>query len=88
MKELLITLFNLIFLFLLFLISGFTINTKTQEDWFKVYVDDVERYEFKNNENNYIDVTNEMLFKITESDSVEAFWDTHKLTAIILKDVE
>lgn len=73
---------------MLFMMSGFTTKTKIQDDWFKVYVDEVKHYEFKNNKNNYINVTNEMLSQITESDSLEIFWDTHKLTAIILRDVE
>ena len=46
MKEVLITLLNLLFLLLLFFTSGFALK-KNQDDWFRVYIDEVEYYRFK-----------------------------------------
>ena len=82
MKDVLITLLNLLFLLLLFFTSGFAIKNN-QDDWFRVYIDEVEYYRFKNNEDRYIELTTDALNELAYDD---LFWDAYMLKAIVLKD--
>ena len=82
MKEVLITLLNLLFLLLLFFTSGFALK-KNQDDWFRVYIDEVEYYRFKNSEDRYIELTTDALNELAYDD---LFWDSYTLKAIVLKD--
>jgi uncharacterized protein YxeA len=82
MKEVLITLLNLLFLLLLFFTSGFALK-KNQDDWFRVYIDEVEYYRFKNSEDRYIELTTDALNELAYDD---LFWDAYTLKAIVLKD--
>ena len=82
MKEVLITLLNLLFLLLLFFTSGFALK-KNQDDWFRVYIDEVEYYRFKNSEDRYIELTTDALNELAYDD---LFWDAYMLKAIVLKD--
>ena len=84
MKEVLITLLNLLFLLLLFFTSGFALK-KNQDDWFRVYIDEVEYYRFKNSEDRYIELTTDALNELAYDD---LFWDAYSLKAIVLKDEE
>ena len=82
MKDVLITLLNLLFLLLLFFTSGFALKNN-QDDWFRVYIDEVEYYRFKNNEDRYIELTTDALNELAYDD---LFWDAYMLKAIVLKD--
>ena len=82
MKEVLITFLNLLFLLLLFFTSGFALK-KNQDDWFRVYIDEVEYYRFKNSEDRYIELTTDALNELAYDD---LFWDAYSLKAIVLKD--
>ena len=82
MKEVLITLLNLLFLLLLFFTSGFALK-KNQDDWFRVYIDELEYYIFKNSEDRYIELTTDALNELAYAD---LFWDAYSLKAIVLKD--
>ena len=82
MKDVLITLLNLLFLLLLFFTSGFAIKNN-QDDWFRVYIDEVEYYRFKNSEDRYIELTTDALNELAYDD---LFWDAYMLKAIVLKD--
>ena len=82
MKEVLITLLNLLFLLLLFFTSGFALK-KNQDDWLRVYIDEVEYYRFKNSEDRYIELTTDALNELAYDD---LFWDAYSLKAIVLKD--
>ena len=82
MKDVLITLLNLLFLLLLFFSSGFTLKDN-QDDWFRVYIDEVEYYRFKNNDDRYIELTTDALNELAYDD---LFWDAYTLKAIVLKD--
>ena len=82
MKEVLITLLNLLFLLLLFFTSGFALK-KNQDDWFRVYIDEVEYYRFKNSEDRYIELTTDALNELAYDD---LFCDAYSLKAIVLKD--
>ena len=82
MKDVLITLLNLLFLLLLFFTSGFAIKNNI-DDWFRLYIDEVEYYRFKNNEDRYIELTTDALNELAYDD---LFWDAYMLKAIVLKD--
>ena len=75
-----------LFVLLIFASLGFTLqekDSKIEEEYFKVFVDEVEYYTFKNNEGRYIELTNEALKEMADDD---VFWDSYKLKGIVFKD--
>tara|TARA_B100000427_G_scaffold181643_1_gene150991 strand:+ start:1023 stop:1259 length:237 start_codon:yes stop_codon:yes gene_type:complete len=75
-----------LFVLLIFASLGFTQlkkDSEIEEEFFKVYVDEVEYYRFKNNEGRYIELTNEALMELADDD---VFWDSYMLKGIVFKD--
>lgn len=75
-----------LFVLLIFASLGFTQlkkDSEIEEEFFKVYVDEVEYYRFKNNEGRYIELTNEALMELADDD---VFWDSYNLKGIVFKD--
>ena len=75
-----------LFVLLIFASLGFTLqkkDSKKEEEYFKVFIDEVEYFRFKNGDDRYIELTNEALMEMADDD---VFWDSYMLKGIVFKD--
>ena len=71
---------------ILFILLLTTASCVTSKNWFKLYTDEVETYEFINSKDGSIVSINES--NIIHYFPNDKFWKSHKLKRIVFKDVQ